>query len=456
MITRDWIEANIRTFDTGGATYADVLPDRVAARTNRLAETIGARIEEIGRSRSGQHPLLGVTVGDGSKPTIALTGNCHAEEVVGTLTILRLLEEFHDGGLFAELRKHVRIVAIPQMNPDGVMNNWSWLSDPSPKARLAFCWRDHRAEDVEHGIAEDGEVFQRPEPRALMEFYGREAVGARFYATLHSSHWEAGAYFLTGNESEGVMAPAWALIRDLVEPIAGIPLYDEDLRGFQNYRRIGEGVYNVPRRGEMQRTLEAAGASVAKGFRLNSLEWMERRGTALSFVSEVPTITARAFTQEEIPGVPALALVAPVVPLLERAVREREALLTVLSTTLRSKVTDERRLRWANEEFYGGRNRKAEQFASFLYTFAGRTALRHHEARLVAHPRIDEVKLAGFAVATLGDCPERLEWQRRLDEAYETLDQTLGLTMTPIAAQVRLQLLLILSGTMVALTQRSG
>lgn len=452
MIDREWIASVVRAVPET-FRYDHVAPDIIRARTLALRDSIGARVEEVGRSRSDAHALLGVVVGHDDRPTVTLTGNCHAEEVVGTLTILWVLEEFRPGGVLAPLRERVRIVAIPQMNPDGVQNNWRWLSDPTPKTRLAYCWRDHRAEDVEHGIAEEGEAYQRPEPKALAEFYDREAAGRTcFYASLHSSHMEAGAYFLTGNEDEGVMAPAWSLIRELAVPLAGLPLYTEDLRGFQNFRRIGDGLYNVPRRGEMQRTLVASGMAVAQGFRTNSLEWMERRGTALSFVSEVPAITARAFSQEEVPGVPALAFVAPVYPLLVEAARERERFLDDLTIgRIKHLVAHERRLQWAIEEFHGGRKRKAEQFASFLHTFAGRTALRHHESRLVAHPMIDTVKLAGLAVAVLKESPERTEWVGRLDAAYEDLDRVLGLAMTPIAAQVRLQTLLILAGIMVAL-----
>lgn len=452
MIERTWIEQTVRTIDAKGASYADAHPERVGRRIAQLRDAIGARVEEIGRSRSGAWSIPGVVVGDDEKPTIALTGNCHAEEVVGTLTILSVLEEFRPGGLLASLQDRVRIVAIPQMNPDGVCNNLRWLSDPNPKTRLAYCWRDHRAEDVEHGIAEGGEAYRRPEPIALATFYEREAARCTpFYATLHSSAWEAGAYFLTGNEDEGVMAPAWSLIRELAEPLAGLPLYTEDLNGHQNYRRIGDGLYNVPRRKEMQRTMEASGAAAAKGFRLNSLEWMERRGAHVSLVSEVPTILPERFSQEEITNVPALALVAPVYPLLVEAVRRREHLLADLNGRLRHLVADERRLQWATEAFEGEGKQKAERFASFLHTFARRTALRHHESRLVAHPMIDEVKLAGLAVATLSDCSARKEWEQRLDDAYGKLDRVLGLTMTPIDAQVKLQTLLILAGTMVAL-----
>src|SRR3990167_2187080 len=185
--------------------YTDVHPDNVTRFVSLLKQS-GARVEQIGLSRSGRWPLWGIVVGDDSKPTITLTGNCHAEEVVATITILNLLFNVLSGGYLSPLLEYFRIVAIPQMNPDGVMQNQTWIQEPTPQNYLGMHYRDHRGADVEHGIAMAGENYQRPEPKALTDFYLREAAGrTAVYITFHSSNLEAGPFFLTGNEDEGVM-----------------------------------------------------------------------------------------------------------------------------------------------------------------------------------------------------------------------------------------------------------
>lgn len=449
-LTQEWVRNACLEMNLTNQRYDYVHPDQIRQRLENL-EKKGACLEKIGKSRNGK-PIFGVALGDENNPVIALTGNCHAEEIVGTLTIISLFESLLENTVLSELLGNYRFVAIPQMNPDGVIQNWDWISDPTPKSYLRYVWRDHRGEDVEHGIAEGNREFERPEPQALVKFYSQHAAGkCRFYCTLHSCQWAPGAYFLTGNEAEGVMAPAFNLIRQLA-PEIGMTLMTDNRRGFKHFRRISDGVYNVPRHKEMAAGQKAAGMT-GQGFLVSSLEWMERHGADISLVSEVPMIKPKAFTEEVIEGVPAIALVAPIVPILEQYATEMEKLLTELKGSSRKYVKNEKRLRWYSEEFHGWGKNKAQYLASFFHCFAGRTALKMHEARLLSQPAYRSFKLAAAAVNTLKESAPRYdEFSTRLDEAYKKMEEVLGLEggMTSLEIHIRLQLLLILSGIMVA------
>jgi murein tripeptide amidase MpaA len=112
------------------------------------------QIEQIGDSRDG-HPLYALLIGQTeTKPIIAATGNCHAEEAIGTVTILRLAEALVSNPDMQTLLEKYSFAFIPQANPDGTLKNWEWLKLEHPNYRdyLRHYYRDNRSEDVEHGI----------------------------------------------------------------------------------------------------------------------------------------------------------------------------------------------------------------------------------------------------------------------------------------------------------------
>lgn len=449
--TQQWIKQVFAELDFGSPEYIDVHPARVASRLGRLVAK-GVRVEEIGLSRSGRQVLWGMVLGNDSKPTITLTGNNHAEEVVGTLTILNLFEKLvEQGSPLHALLDDFRFVACPQMNPDGVMNNWPWFLEPTPKNFLRFIWRDHRGEDVEHGIAVGEMNFRRPEPRALAAFYERESAGRTvFYGTLHACKWGAGAFFLTGNEDEGVMAPAFALIRELASEI-NMPLRTEDLRGFRHFRRISDGIYNVPRYEEMVAGFEQVRMK-GQGFLLNSLEWMERRGVAVSLVSEVPTLRPTNFTEEVLPGIDAIDLIK----LMPEVLREHAEVMAGLQSRLESDlavyIRDHGRSRWHRELFDGWEREDAQELVRDLSCTVGRPALRIHKALKESLGVACRFKRAAMMLNVLDrDTPGLEHWQRELDESFKELDSILGLEgrMTPLCQQIQLQTGLVLAGMMV-------
>jgi murein tripeptide amidase MpaA len=94
------------------------------------------RIEQIGNSRDG-HPLYALLIGQtDTKSIIAATGNCHAEEAIGTTTILRLAEALVSHPDLKPILDNYAFVLIPQANPDGTLKNWEWLKLEHPGCKL--------------------------------------------------------------------------------------------------------------------------------------------------------------------------------------------------------------------------------------------------------------------------------------------------------------------------------
>lgn len=183
---------------------------------------------------------------------------------------------------------------------------------------------------------------------------------------------------------------------------------------------------------------------------------MEAHGTKISLVSEVPTLIPRGFQESEIGSVEARTVVKKMVPILADNVGKTRALLKHMnSKVMRPFVRDEKRLQWYTSLFKKSKQKEARDLRGFLKKgcFDGRPALKVHEARLLSLQANRDFKRAAMAVNVLDDnAPMYDVWMRQLDEAYEQMDEVLGLegSMTPIDSQMRFQILLILSGIMVS------
>jgi hypothetical protein len=438
---------HMHTLDLRDQQYVHVHPEHVKQRVQDLT-TAGAFHARIGTSRSGAWPLYGLQLGSTRKPAIVLTANNHAEEVVGTLSILKLFELLLGDARFSELLDRFQFIAAPQMNPDGVVNNWPWIHDPSPKRYLQYKWRDHRNEDVEHGIAVSGVDFVRPEPKALVSWYSMFAdCPLPFYCTLHSCSADTGAFFLSGNEDLGDLVQVFEIIAENAQAF-GLPLKGYDMRKYKNYRRLQRGVYSVPRHGEMKRTYQASDSG-ARTFLLNSLEWMLQRGVHSAFVSEVPMIIPVAYTEEEVAGVTALACMEPLVQKLEDHIARCSGRLTYLNGEGNSFVADAHRLAWYTEKHNAFSKSAARQLKLFLECFAGAPALRIHQTQHDVQDAYSRFLEAAMILNVAGQSmPGINQLQGQLDSAYVEMDAVAGLAnrMTPLDMHMRYQLLMILAG----------
>lgn len=245
-------------------------------------------IEEIGHSRE-RRPLYALLIGDtNNKPIIAATGNCHAEEAIGTTTILKLAEAIASQPDFQPILENYSFAFIPQANPDGTLKNWEWLKLDHPTYRdyLLHYYRDNRSEDVEHGIPTPETAQEcRPEPEAIAKFY-RRFPKISYYVTLHSANIFPGAMFLVSKK------PPTAISETLraVTHQQGLSLYEDNDNGMDGFEFIESGFYTIPRFEVMREKMLAGGdPERIKKFKLNSFQLVESECQCpMSLVSELP------------------------------------------------------------------------------------------------------------------------------------------------------------------------
>jgi Zinc carboxypeptidase len=246
------------------------------------------QIEQIGNSRDG-HPLYALLIGQTDvKPIIAATGNCHAEEAIGTVTILRLAEALVSNPDMKKLLEKYSFAFIPQANPDGTLKNWEWLKleHPSYRDYWLHYYRDNRSEDVEHGIPTPETTQEyRPESEAIAKFY-RRFPKIHFYVTLHSANVFPGAMFLVSQKPPVEISET---LRSVTQS-QGLSLYTDNDNGMGGFEFVEPGFYAIPRFEVMREQMLAGGEPErVKRFKLNSFQLVESEcNCSMSLVSELP------------------------------------------------------------------------------------------------------------------------------------------------------------------------
>ena len=102
-----------------------ITPVTYEAWNRKLAAATGIPLRELGRSLQGR-PIQVFDSNTDAKEVLLLLGRQHPPEVSGAIAFFAFAETvFGDGELARQFRNRFRIVAIPLMNPDGVVaGNW--------------------------------------------------------------------------------------------------------------------------------------------------------------------------------------------------------------------------------------------------------------------------------------------------------------------------------------------
>ena len=102
-----------------------ITPAVYDAWNQNITDNHGISLTELGRSRKNQ-PIHAFDSNPDAKDVILLVGRQHPPEVSGAFAFYAFVEVlFDDSDLAADFRQRFRIIAVPLMNPDGVIGgNW--------------------------------------------------------------------------------------------------------------------------------------------------------------------------------------------------------------------------------------------------------------------------------------------------------------------------------------------
>ncbi|MBB4632944.1 M14 family zinc carboxypeptidase [Sphingosinicella soli] len=180
---------------------ADRLPTLavIDAEVRRITGILGseARTQRLGRSRS-ERPIDLVSIGRGPN-AVLLVGAPHANEPIGLLTILRLMERLaHDRALRQDGGFSFHF--IPAIDIDGVALNEGWLEAPrTPDHYLRHFFRPAFADQPEYSFPLDmpGYRFSTPTPENLCWQEALEQTRPMLQCPLHGSDANGVFYLVT-------------------------------------------------------------------------------------------------------------------------------------------------------------------------------------------------------------------------------------------------------------------
>ena len=246
----------------------------------------------LGRSRSGQHPILGYRFGNGPL-RISLIGGCHADEPVGPRLLRHLVQ------LLGLLPAHHKLLnqlswwIVPHINPDGERRN-EWYTDHADSydlvAYLSGVVREPPGDDIEFGFPHNpADHAARRENRAVYDWWHTDSTPFTLHATLHGMGFAAGPWFLV-EPSWRNRLPAMQKVCTATVHAMGYTLHDVDRQGEKGFVRISRGFCTRPDSGRMRdHFLELGDPETAGLFRPNSMETVrDFGGDPLTLVSEMP------------------------------------------------------------------------------------------------------------------------------------------------------------------------
>lgn len=460
MLRQSEIINFLQLVNTDGASHCHPSQILSQLQTIRNHNPDRVRIEEIGHSRD-RHPLYALLIGDtNSKPIIAATGNCHAEEAIGTTTILKLAESIASQPDFQPILQNYSFAFIPQANPDGTLKNWEWLKlqHPSYHDYLRHYYRDNRSEDVEHGIPTPETTQEcRPEPEAIAKFY-RRFPKISYYVTLHSANIFPGAMFLVSQKPPVDISETLRVACNQ----QNLSLYQDNDNGMGGFEFVEPGFYAIPRFEVIRERMLAGGdPERVKKFKLNSFQLVESECYCpMSLVSELPYF--------QVMGLEDLSFLADYIPVAgdreflkrklvdieEQSAKQRMNLLSCLSASnLSSPLMEfyQEKTKWLLGNVAGDRQdcQKVRGYPALIKDLI--------EVRI--RPLMLESEVAAMMIRLYCEsgnesqlvCSAISYYEEEFTKACDRIDKITTIQTVPLADQVKIQAGIIFSGLLVNL-----
>ena len=264
---------------------------------HRLKQTAAHWYQQIGTSTQGR-PIHGFVIGQGPKKASIISGH-HADEPIGSATILRLLTWLAGGGHRHPALDEWTLLICPHAHPDGARANDRWVQTwPHMSHFLRFKQRDQPGQDREFGYPQAHHENQK-----ISSWWLEQApTGIHLHVNLHGMSFSDGALLL--------IEPRWRHRCPLVKRTfvtatqrARLPLHYHDRHGEKGFDSYGPGFASTPRAAAMrQYFLELDDAETAALFHDSSMEFLQQQNDCLSLVSELPMLLMKRKPLAETPG----------------------------------------------------------------------------------------------------------------------------------------------------------
>ncbi|NNE68929.1 MAG: peptidase M14 [Rhodothermales bacterium] len=279
------------------STLPDTFTDPSLRRERmELAANASAALEliKLGSTEEGR-PIDAVRAGHGPRCVTLIAGS-HADEPVGTETLLMLVEALATGECDSLLQEYAFLIC-PQVNPDGEARNQDWIRQwPSLAAYLLGVRRELPGRDMEFGYPD-----LRPENRALAEAMASMAP-LSLHMSLHGMGFSSGAMLLI-DKYWGFRAE---LLREGFRRAAldnGLSMHDHNRMGEKGFFQIEAGYTTTPEGAAMRTYFHSRDdPDTASRFRDSSMEFARSLGgDPLCVVTELPLFLVEGPSK---PGVP--------------------------------------------------------------------------------------------------------------------------------------------------------
>jgi hypothetical protein len=220
-------------------------PASAAKEIDRLG-ALGVQVKTIGRSTEDR-PIFSLKVGEGPVKIAAISGS-HADEPVGTATLLHLAEQLQTNPALAALRQHVTLDLVPMVNPDGSQRNAAWFKTweqaPNLRGYLQNVVRDPASADVEWGYPTAPGDAIRPENQAVASWL-RGLGRLDHYASLHSMFFGGGALLLVSGANDSLALKRRAAYANAARQ-HGLPLHAYNRFGEKGHTFLAPGFQTAP------------------------------------------------------------------------------------------------------------------------------------------------------------------------------------------------------------------
>ena len=173
------------------------------------------RHHNLGLSTSGEHALIGWTLGKPELPRILCASQHHGPENIGPSFCFYLTYLLLKDPLFKPWLEQYSFSFFPQQNPDGLTlhGNQNWLKDIHWEKFIQFHQYDPRQWDVEHGVLsswfDKNKLHLTTQNQACKNSFRAETLGLIKWIEQETSRYGPIHFYLSGHSWDLLDAPLY-------------------------------------------------------------------------------------------------------------------------------------------------------------------------------------------------------------------------------------------------------